>query len=269
MMRKVISQGVSPFFTNKGLRLGTALCAAALLSACELTTTAQEDAGLKAMVEPTLMLSAATAEANLEYEAAASHYRNLLTRNPGDRDLSLRLARVLRYSGQSDQAISLLTPLADESGEGSADILLELGKAHLAADHLNLALRFLRAARDTAPGNWEAYAALGVALDYKLDHADAQQNYLEALGLVPDSPVILNNLGLSQALAGDLSGAIETLRRAADQPTASPQVRQNLALLMALSGDADAAERLARMDLPGEMVRENVSYFRSLGGRVR
>lgn len=263
MMRKVMPQGIAPVITVRRLRGVAALCAAALLASCAATEPRRDEAGLKGMLEPTLMLSAAAAEASMDYEAAAAHYRTLLSRDPENRDLALRLARVLRYAGQNEQAIALLTPLATSDGAPPA-VLLEMGKAHLAADHLNLALRFLRAARDAAPGDWRTHSALGIALDYKLDHADAQQSYLDALGLAPNQPEVLNNLGLSQAQAGDLAGAVDTLRRAADQPTASPQVRQNLALLLALSGDAEGAERLARMDLPREMVRENVTYFRSL-----
>ncbi len=266
MMRKVIAQDAAAANTLLRLRRSAALCLAALAAACAAPEAQRGDAGLKGVVEPTIMMSAVAAEANMDYEAAASHYRNLLRRDPGNRDLALRRARVMRYAGQHAQAVALLTPLATEA-DAAAPVLLEMGKAHLAADHLNLALRFLRAARDAAPGDWETHSALGIALDYKLDHADAQQSYLEALGLTPNNPVVLNNLGLSQAQTGDLAGAIETLRRAADQPTASPQVRQNLALLLALNGDPDGAERLARMDLPREMVRENVNYYRALNRR--
>lgn len=265
MKPEVIVKAVAAKITSRGLRLGATVSAAALLAACAGTEPARTDSRVEQLLEPTLLASAAAAEAAYDYDSAANHYRNLLSRNPGNLDLTLSLARALRYAGQSDQAIALLGGMAGD--KAPAAVLLELGKAHLAADHLNLAVRYLQAARDAAPQQWQIHSALGVAHDYKNNYAEAQQSYVEALGLSPNNPAVLNNLGLSQAQAGDLAGAAETLRKAVDQPGASPQVRQNLALVLALQGDAAGAERLARMDLPREMVRENMAYYRSLSGR--
>ena len=124
-------------------------------------------------------------------------------------------------------------------------------------------------AAKAAPRDWEAQSALGVALDYQGKYTAAQQAYALALQASPDNPIILNNLGLSQAEAGQLAAAQATLQKAADQPAATAQVRQNLALLKALAGDFDSAERLSRQDLPPDAVRANAAYYRLLAGAAR
>jgi Flp pilus assembly protein TadD len=40
------------------------------------------------------------------------------------------------------------------------------------------------------------------------------------------------------------------------------QVRQNLALVLGLQGRLDEAEKIARLDLPPEMVANNMAYLR-------
>lgn len=237
-----------------------------MLCGCTATTgsVSGNDSKLQSIVEPSLLAAAAAAESRYDYEAAAASYRTLLQRHPDDSAMALRLAQALRYSGKADQAIALLTPLAEKRAEPA--VLIELGKAHLSADHLDLALRYLVQARTLAPDDWEVHSATGVAYDYQGKLDEAETAYREALRLSPDNPTVLNNLGLSQAQSGNLAAAVETLRQAAKQPHAPAQVRQNLALVLALSGDAEGAERLARMDLPPDMLRGNISYYRSLAG---
>lgn len=217
-------------------------------------------------IDPNLVASARQAEATFDYETAANQYQALLNRNPGDRNYTIALSRNLRYVGRNSDAVALLS---DWLGKHQPDgkVLLELGKAYLASDRLGLAEKTLRQSLDKDANNWDAYSSLGVVMDYQGNHADAQAQYLEALKIAPDNPTVLNNLGLSRAQAGDLPGAIEALRRAADQPSAGVQVRQNLAMVLAINGDLEGAERLTRKDLTPEQIRKNMTYFRHLSGR--
>jgi len=133
----------------------------------------------------------------------------------------------------------------------------------------SLLKRVWEKAIQAAPESWEAHSTLGVVHDYQGRHADALKAYEAALKVSPNNPAVLNNLALSLAVSGDLSAAIATLEKANDQPKASPQVRQNLALLLAIKGDAAAAERFARKDLPPEVVRNNLRFFRALADSVK
>ncbi len=243
------------------------------LAACQSPPDGQSASGpataADAAVDETLRRSAEQAEAAFDYRAAAEHYTKLMTRSPGDRGIVLKLAKALRYSGQTQPAIDLLLAWTEQKDDKGADMLGELGKAFLAADRGPVALRYLREADAARPGQWDVLSAMGVAQDSLGDHANAQDSFNRALAAAPDNPVVLNNLGLSLAASGDLPQAVAMLRRANDQPRANAQMRLNLAMLLALSGDPAGAERVARGDLTAEQLREHAAlYLRLAKGRM-
>lgn len=247
-----------------------AALACLLVSACvttgETPAGGGPDAALTKAVEPSLRAAAANAEAANDYKGAAQHWRTLYQRHPEDKALAINLARSLRYAGAAQQAADIVQAHLGRSGR-DGDLLAELGKDYLAADRMGLARKTLEEAAALAPQRWDVHSALGVVHDSQGRYAEAQAAYGRALELMPDEPSVLNNLGLSQALSGKLDDAVASLRLAAEHPRAQAQVRQNLALLLALKGDTAGAERLARKDLPPEMVRTNAEIFRELARR--
>jgi Flp pilus assembly protein TadD len=237
-----------------------ALCIAT--SGCAVVGAAPKEEK-RADVEPTIRQAALMAEHSGNYTEAAQHYAALRNRHPDDKAIMMSLARNLRFSGNAQQAIGVLN-MNGASNSSDAILLLELGKAYLAADQLNLAKPTLERAKTAAPLNWEILSALGVVYDYEGNYDLAQEQYEAALFLTPENPTILNNKALSLAQEGQLDEALATMELATNQPAAGPQTRQNLALLMALQGDTDGAERLARKDLPPTMAEANITYYRSL-----
>jgi Flp pilus assembly protein TadD len=249
---------------SRGRRMAMLASVAAGLMLAGCTAGPAEDQKQNAMELQGAQLQAAKqAEATYNYSEAVTIYQGLHAQHPEDADLSVNLARNLRFSGQPQSAISVVSEVIGAHGR-TPPLLIELGKAYLAADQDNLALATLLEAKTQAPNDWEMLSTLGVAYDYQGNYADARDAYAQALIASPSNPAVLNNLALSQASSGDLSGAIATLEQAIDQPTASAQTRQNLALLMALKGDPDAAERLARKDLPPDVADNNNAYFRMI-----
>jgi len=221
--------------------------------------------GPEDVIEASTRAAALSAEASFDYQSAAVSWNHLRQTHLKDPNMALRLARNLRYSGQVQPAIDVTSGFIEANGR-SAPLLVELGKDYLAGDRLGLAVRTLRDASELAPTDWEVWSALGVALDYQGNYTEAQTAYARALAQSADNPVVLNNLGLSQAQAGQLVEARASLEKAVDQPKATAQVRQNLALIRALSGDLGGAERLNRQDLPADEVRNNAAYYRLLAG---
>lgn len=219
-------------------------------------------------VEPSLRAAAAAAEASHDYKGAVQHLGTLYQRRGDDKGIAIALARNMRYSGQAQGAADImqgqLTRLPNDP-----DLLIELGKDYLAADRVALALRTLEQGQPYAATRWELFATKAVALDTLGRNQDAQAAYGRALELSPDNPAILNNLGLSQALAGRLDEGIATLARAADLPTAPTQLRQNLALLLALKGDAAQAEKLTRNGLAPEVARANSEVLRAIAASAK
>jgi len=245
-----------------------ATVAAGLLLAGCLTPNNQPKPGANASLAAAQRQAAQQAEASYNYSDAVGIYQSLYSQNPADLDVALSLARNLRFSGQPQVDIGLVNQLITKHGR-TGPLLVELGKAYLAADQDNLALPTLLEAKTSEPNNWEILSTLGVAYDYQGNYADAREAYAQALIASPSNPAVLNNLALSQASSGDLDGAIATLQQAVDQPSASAQTRQNLALLMALKGDPEAAERLARKDLPPDVADNNNAYFRMIAAAIK
>jgi tetratricopeptide (TPR) repeat protein len=105
---------------------------------------------------------------------------------------------------------------------------------------------------------------LGVAYDMLGRHGDARGAYERGLAIAPDDPSLRNNLGLSQALAGDYAAALGTLEPLAVGPGSTARARQNLALAYGLKGDALAAERIGLLDLDADSVRSNLAFFAAL-----
>lgn len=235
-----------------------------LLSACAggnapQTTSADQSAVAKA-VEPSLRAAAESAEANNDWKGAVQHRRTLYSHHPDDPATVLALARDLRYAGEAQTAADLLQQTIGQTGRDPA-LVAELGKAWLASGREGLALKTLEEATTLAPDAWDVHSAYGVALDSAARFDEAQAAYARALVLSPNNPVVLNNLGLSQAMAGRLADAVATLKTAEEQPQAGVQVRQNLALLLALQGDVGASDRIASRNLPPDVVRSNSAFL--------
>jgi Flp pilus assembly protein TadD len=243
-----------------------ALGAALLLAGCDSVPAAKP--ATDASLMDAQIKAAKQAEATYNYSDALGIYQALYAQHQGDLDLGMSLARNLRFTGQAAAEIGLVNQLIAKNGR-SVPLLLELGKAYLAADQDNLALPTLLEAKSKEPNDWEVLSTLGVAYDYQGSYADARDAYAQALIASPSNPTVLNNLALSQASSGDLDGAIATLQQAIDQPAAIAQTRQNLALLLALKGDPDSAERLARKDLPPEIADGNMAYFRMISAAAK
>ncbi|MBF0335793.1 MAG: tetratricopeptide repeat protein, partial [Alphaproteobacteria bacterium] len=203
---------------NRFFMIVPAMLATAFLSGCATSGGGSGESRIDAAITPTLERAAAEAEAARDYHGATGHYRTLLLKSPEDERLVVAVARNQRYAGDMAGALATLDRHLAAGHKRSPGLLSELGKAHLAADHANLAVRFLREAEVLAPGAWDIANALGVAYDYQERYAEARASYDRALALSPDNPAILNNLGLSLAQTGKLDEAHATLSRAVDQP---------------------------------------------------
>jgi Flp pilus assembly protein TadD len=236
-------------------------CAQGSLAA-NTTPTASKQSSDEA-VDASLKNAASAAELNHDYKGAVQHLNTLYQRHNGDRDISIALARNLRFSGQAQAAADVMQSGLNRFTD-DVDMLIELGKDYLAVDRVNLAVKYLEKAKTIAPTRWEPVATLAVAYDTQGFSDQAIEAYKRADALSPDNPAILNNMGLSQALSGHLNQALATLNHAADLPNATAQVRQNLALLLALKGKSADAARLTGHDMPADSAKSNIEILKAL-----
>ncbi len=87
----------------------------------------------------------------------------------------------------------------------------------------------LRGKLQTAPSDLRALSLLGVALDSQQRYKEAEEAYLKAIGLAPDSAVLLNNLGNHYLVRGDA----EKARQAFEKVLAREPAHANANLQMA------------------------------------
>jgi Flp pilus assembly protein TadD len=128
------------------------------------------------------------------------------------------------------------------------------------------AIPVLERAEASADADWRIYSALGSAYDQQGLYQKARAQYDKALAADPQNLSVMNNIGMSYALEGNLKQAEATLRQADSLPRSKsePRIRQNLALVVGLQGRFEEASTLAREDLPPEQVQANMAYLQKM-----
>jgi Flp pilus assembly protein TadD len=186
-------------------------------------------------------------------------------RDPGNVKVGLGYAARLKALGQSDQQLAVLKTLADKHSN-DASLLTLYGKELAGAGRGGEAAPILERVAASGKADWKIYSALGSCYDQQERYPDARQQYEKALQLSPGNVKVMNNLGLSYALGGDLKKAEETFRQASGLAgaDAEPRLRQNYALVVGLQGRFDEARLIASRDLPPEEVEANMAYLKQM-----
>ncbi|MES1198738.1 MAG: tetratricopeptide repeat protein [Pseudomonadota bacterium] len=228
------------------------------------TTRSASHAQRQAAGRPTRIDRAARAE--IEHEDMLSQmtfWAQEYTNFPNDLEAAQKFSESLRKGGRNDRAAQVALE-GLQRHDGDPQLLMTYGLALIAGNKAQDALQPLALVAHADQHDWRSRSALGVALDQLGRFDEARQAYQEALAIKPDDPGVLTNLGVSHLLAGEPQAAEPILRQAVALPGASPEARQNLAIAVALQGRFDEAESLERIDLPPQVVAENMAYLRSL-----
>ncbi|MFO1088614.1 MAG: tetratricopeptide repeat protein [Hyphomicrobiales bacterium] len=177
----------------------------------------------------------------------------------------------LAYAGelmaldQDQQALQVVTQIASNNPD-NMELAAYYGKILIQSGELAEGEKQLQKVIASGKADWKVYSALGSALDQQGRYDDARKAYQQALSERPNEISVLNNLGMSYALSGDLKQAEQVLQKASDLPggAANPRLRQNLALVVGLQGRYDEAQQIASRDLPPEQAQANVEYLRKM-----
>ena len=245
------------FLSRQRNRLAAALVI--VTSATALAGCQQKNASLEQL---DTMSTASTAPASFQATASLG---KAWQADPGDIGKGLAYANGLESVGQTDQQMSVLNQLYQSHPENSKLAILygkKLAQAGKSADALPI---LERAAAD--PGaDWRVHSALGSAYDQQGLYDKAQAEYGMALASQPNELSVLNNMGMSYALQGNLKQAETTLRQASQLPKAGtqPRIRQNLALIVGLQGRFEDARKIASEDLPPDQVEANMDYLQKM-----
>jgi Flp pilus assembly protein TadD len=184
---------------------------------------------------------------------------------PADISSGLAYANALESIGNTEQQLAVYQQLVQRN-PGNGRLASLYGRKLVAVGRSAEAIPVLESAGHSKAADWRVHSALGSAYDQEGLYQKARAQYEEALALDPQNLSVLNNLGMSYALEGNLKQAEATLRQADALPRSKsePRIRQNLALVVGLQGRFDEASRLARQDLPPEQVEANMAYLQKM-----
>jgi Flp pilus assembly protein TadD len=186
-------------------------------------------------------------------------------KKPGDIKLGLAYASRLKVLGQTQQHLMVLKTLADKNPK-NVGVLTIYGKELTAAGRGGEAAPVLERVAAAGEADWKIHSALGSAYDQQERYDEARHQYEKALALSPGNVKVMNNMGMSYALSGDLKKSEETFREASALPgaDAEPRLRQNFALVVGLQGRFDEARQIASRDLPPNEVEANMAYLKRM-----
>ncbi len=210
------------------------------------------------------MRAAETAGAQGDLNSAIGFYRRAAQLLPKDPTPMAELGALLARNNALPGAVEAYR---DALARAPSDwrYAMELGRLALRMNAPQEAEARFDEARRLHP-DVATWNGLGVSLDLLGAHARAEAAYAEGLKLAPDDATLRNNLGLSEALAGDYPAAIATLKALAASPASTARYRLNLALVYGLAGDEDKAAAAARQDLGESEIASNRLYVQTLRG---
>ena len=183
--------------------------------------------------------------------------------NPGNPDVALEYARVLRALGQTTQAAAVLQQAALRSPNHPA-LLAAYGKILADSGRYREAAAVLANAHQPDRPDWRILSTQGAVADQLGQFEEAQAFYAAALKIVPGEPSVLANQGLSLALAKRLDEAERILTAATQHPRADARVRRNLALVLGLRGRLAEADAMLRRDLAPKEAEEAMAGIRGM-----
>jgi Tfp pilus assembly protein PilF len=114
-------------------------------------------------------------------------------------------------------------------GDASDDLVL--GKRHYREKNYGLAEQHFRRATETAPRDGEAWLGLAASYDRLKRYDLADRAYREALAIFGPRPEVINNIGYSYLLRGDLRRARQKFAEAQAKDPANPTIANNIALI--------------------------------------
>jgi Flp pilus assembly protein TadD len=162
--------------------------------------------------------------------AAAPQHDATADAMPATLEGEIAKAHSLRVAGSYVEAAKALGQLMIIAPD-DARVVGEYGKVLTQLGRPGDALPFLNRAIQLDASDWTIYSAMGVAYDQSDQHAKARAAYERALALNPGQPDVLNNMGVSRMLAGNLGDARKLLNQASQPGADQPKIGNNLALL--------------------------------------
>jgi len=214
------------------------LCAAVslTLAACETSKSITEKQSRSSKIDAVLERAAQDATARGEIGNSLMIKEKMYKRNSTDPQAALQYAHSLREADYLNRAALVLSPFAhlDDSAPG---VKTEFSAIQLELGHYDTGEEFAQQAIIQDPTDYKAFHYLGIALDAKGLHQEAERSFRKGLdnwGEDQDPTPIMNNLALNLASQGFLDEASEILQKAAAVAPWRIEVERNLRIINAL-----------------------------------
>ncbi|QJU57838.1 tetratricopeptide repeat protein [Sphingomonas sp. AP4-R1] len=207
-----------------------------------------------------MSIARAAAERGDQAEAL-SQYLHALSKSPNNVEALAGAGRAALAVGDVNAATGFFAR-AEELAPNNAVVKAGLGSATVQTGNGRAALRYFRQAQSLGVPEGVIAGDRGLAYDLTGDGRRAQASYQMALVAKPGDPVATRRLALSQAISGNLPGALVTLDpllRKQDIPT-----WRTRAFAKAVTGDLAGAEQDAAYVLPPNQVAVLKPYLAKL-----
>jgi Flp pilus assembly protein TadD len=221
-------------------------------------------AGKHDATEERLSTAASHAMAEGRTEEALANYERIYKQpvaevftspNYRNEDAALNYAQLLRKTGKAQRALEVLSPVVEKRSGRLKDrvdpivlneyaaIQIDLGNLEKAEKILNTVLEDQKDKAFHA----DAYNLLGVSLDARGRHKEAEQYFRQALdGWKGDKTSVMNNLAISLASQGMFDESLRTLRQALVAAPHKKEIAQNIQMVSDLKDSVVAKPKKSR-----------------------
>lgn len=215
--------------------LALCLAASTMLVACQTTSSTPSDAQMRtSKIDSVLERASNSATARGETGNSLMIQEKMYKRNSNDPKAALQYARALRESDYLNRAALVLAPFANDDN-AAPGVKTEYAAVQLALGRYDAAEQFAQEAVIQDPDDFKAYHFLGISLDAKGQHKEAERSFRKGLDSWEGDPTpIMNNLALNLASQGFLEEASEILEKAAAVSPGRREVERNLRIVNAL-----------------------------------
>ncbi len=211
--------------------------AALSLGACQ--TTSDKNAGPQTSknerIDAAIEKAAITASGKGSTSATLIALEKQYKRNTDQPAYALSYAQGLRQAGFLNRAATVLSPFA--KGEDAYDgVKTEMSMIALGLGDYDMAEKFAQQAIIQNPSDHFAYQNLGIALDAKEMHPEAERAFRKGLEHWQGDPTtVMNNLALNLATQGYIEEAIEVLEKAKALSPDRIEIERNLRIIRTLN----------------------------------
>lgn len=218
----------------------TLFASTALLGACQTTGSSPKPAEPNVPSKAERMdkaIEKATAKAAQKgsIPAALATLEKQYKRDSSNPATAMRYAQSLRHAGYLNRAALVLSPFAKEN-EPASGVNTEMSMIELGLGNYDTAENYAQLAVIQNPADHLAYQNLGITLDAKEMHPEAERAFRKGLEHWEGNPTtIMNNLALNLATQGFIDEAIEVLEKAQRISPDRIELERNLRIIRTLN----------------------------------